>query len=199
LLDSTNRRFATLMLSHLPARRDVLWDEFYKVKHLERLAQSRNPLRYIISQPPLRYALWLTLLGVLILLLFQTKRKQRIIPLIPPLPNSTLEFTETVGRLYFQHGDHRNLAQKKIRYWLEHLRSQYLLNTEQFTPDFIASLAARSGISEEMAASLCREIDRLRGQTRISAEELSDLSSKLEIFYEQSQGQATPASSNRIT
>lgn len=43
---------------------------------------------------------------------FESKRRQKFIPIIPPLHNSSLDFTETVGLLYFNKSDHSNLAEK---------------------------------------------------------------------------------------
>jgi hypothetical protein len=55
---------------------------------------SMSPMRFILNNPPLRYAWYLLLLGLLIFVLFNAKRKQRIVPVIEPLKNTSLDLSE---------------------------------------------------------------------------------------------------------
>jgi hypothetical protein len=123
MLYRQNARYISHSLSYLPVQ-PTFWDEYYKINR----AESRTPLRYIISQPPLKWALYLTIIALILFMIFEAKRKQRIIPIVKPLANTTLEFTETVGRLYFQYKDHKNIADKKITYFLENLMMNYTPN-----------------------------------------------------------------------
>jgi hypothetical protein len=68
--------------------------------------------------------------------LFDSKRRQRIIKPLQPNINTSVAFTETVGRLYLQKKDNRNIADKMITYFLEHIRNQYFLNTNQLNDEF---------------------------------------------------------------
>ena len=52
-------------------------------------------------------------------MIFNAKRRQRVVPIINPLPNTTLDFTKTIGNLYYQEGNHQNIVDKKIIYFLE--------------------------------------------------------------------------------
>ena len=74
---------------------------------------QQTPLQYILSERGFRWA-WYLLLGTGVLyLFFRAKRKQRIIPVIEPNKNTSLEFVETIGTLHFQQNDHRQLAMQK--------------------------------------------------------------------------------------
>ena len=46
--------------------------------------------------------------------LFNSKRRQRIVPVIKPLRNTTVEFVQTIGNLYYQQGNTANVIDKKI-------------------------------------------------------------------------------------
>ena len=62
----------------------------------------------------------------------QGKRKQRIIPVITPLKNTSLEFVETIGRLYYQKGTRSGIAHKKIIFFLDFIRTRYNIATNVF-------------------------------------------------------------------
>ena len=97
LLSSNNYEFVSKTLSYLPVR-DVAWTEYYHVGRME----ASTPLRFVLTREPLRWAYYITILSVLLFMLFEMKRRQRIIPIVKPLPNTTMEFVATIGNLYFQ-------------------------------------------------------------------------------------------------
>jgi hypothetical protein len=98
-----------------------------------------------MSQPALKWAWYLFLIGLLIFIIFNAKRKQRIVPILKPLPNLTLDFTKTIGNLYYQEGDHDNIIDKKIIYFLERIRNEYLIDTTKLDDEFIKKLHHKSG------------------------------------------------------
>ncbi len=62
---------------------------------------------------------------LLLFIIFKARRKQRIIPVVTPPENESLRFIEMVGKLYFQRGDNKDLAQKKSLYFQEYIRSHF--------------------------------------------------------------------------
>jgi len=78
-------------------------------------------------------------------MIFNAKRRQRIVPIKKPLQNTTVDFTKTIGNLYFQEGDHSNLIDKKIIYFLEKVRQEFMLDTTKLDTDFIKKLQQKSG------------------------------------------------------
>jgi hypothetical protein len=177
-LHGDNPDFVAQSLSLLP-RQDLIWTEFYHVGRME----SYTPLRFILSSEPLRWAYYLTVLSILIFMIFEAKRKQRIIPVIKPLTNTSLEFVETIGTLYYQHGDHKNIAEKKISFLLEYIRSKFWMNTTKITPDFVRALARRSGHPEEEVMSLFKLIHTIQSKDQITENELVGLNKKIEKFH----------------
>lgn len=186
LLHANNHEFVAAALSHLPRQNRLWWDEYYKLRYQAQRQLSRSPLQYIRSQESLWWAWLIILWSLLLYVLFQIKRTQRIIPVVDPLPNQTLQFTETIGRLYFQRKDHKNLADKKIKQFLAQLRAHYFLKTDVFSDEFMASLAAKSGAEDAHVIQLCQLISRLQARKYVSESELLTLSEAIETFYEQS-------------
>jgi hypothetical protein len=107
--------------------------------------KRESSMRFWNSQPALRWAWWLFIIGMLLFMLFNAKRKQRIVPIKKPLANTTVDFTKTIGNLYFLEGDHDNIINKKIVYFLERIRHDYLIDTTKLDDDFIKKLYQKSG------------------------------------------------------
>lgn len=139
LLKNDHRQYAAKVLSYFKGD-DLHW---YVPAEDENISDS--PLRYVFSQPPLTWAWYIFILGMLIFMLFNAKRKQRIVPEIAPLQNTTVEFAKTIGNLYYQEGDHGTIIDKKIIYFLERIRSEYLLDTTKLDDDFVRKLHQKSG------------------------------------------------------
>jgi hypothetical protein len=177
LLEHENHSFASRSFSYLPPA-DVERTEFY---HLGRM-ESATPLRFILSNEALRWAYYLTVISILLFMIFEAKRKQRIIPIIPPLPNTTVQFVATIGNLYFQHADHKNIADKKINFLLEQIRSRYFIPTNKLDDTFIRLLAQKSGKPEGEVIELFNTVNYITRSTVINVEILIDLNDKIEKF-----------------
>jgi hypothetical protein len=119
-------------------------------------------LDILMRFPATRIALYMALFILIIYLLFESKRKQRIIPVIPPVKNESVSFVETVGRLYYNKGDHTNLAEKMMQQFLEWVRMHYYLNTNMLDEQFIQQLTVRSGQPEPHVRSLVEMIGEIK-------------------------------------
>ncbi len=176
-LKGDNHEFGAASLSYLP-KVDVHWTEYYSVGRME----ASTPLRFILTSPPLTWAYYITMVSLLLFMIFEAKRKQRIIPIIPPLENTSLEFVGTIGNLYYQRSDHKNIAVKKIIFFFDQVRTRYLLNPNAPGENFISLLAKKAGKSEELVRQLFETIGRVQKQVSIKKEELIELSTLIEKF-----------------
>ncbi|MEM7658808.1 MAG: DUF4350 domain-containing protein [Bacteroidota bacterium] len=192
VIDSVRHTMAEAVFSHVNADHELWWDEHYKQDRIrqrgnsgggDRGNQGQGLFAYLWSQKALRWALLLLIGTLLLYAIFEAKRTQRIIPVVVPPPNTTLDFTETVGRLYFQSRDHHAVAVKKIKILLGYIRSHYYLKTHEFSDDFIRNLAGKSGIPEHELRELFHVISRTKHQTAMEEAELIDLNTRIERFY----------------
>src|SRR5690606_33939709 len=117
-----NEQYAASVLSFIDADK-IYWDEHLKSGR----KVVTSPMRFVLDQTPLTWAYYVLMVGLLIFVLFKGKREQRIVEVIKPLENTSVEFTKTIGDLYFQHKDFSNIIAKKITYFMESLRSKYYL------------------------------------------------------------------------
>ena len=172
-----NHKFIASSLSPLPDTR-LVWLENYQVGTRE----LATPLRFILTHEPLAWAYYLIIFSILLFMIFEAKRKQRPIPVIPPLTNSSLEFAGTIGNLYYQRGDHKNIAEKRIHFFFDYVRTHFYLQGHE--PDFISRLSAKSAKPEQQVRSLIVTIQSCIQAKSISVNELSDLNKKIEEFYQ---------------
>ncbi len=186
LLAGPNADYVFNALSYLPLQH-TLWDEYYKVRRLE----ARLPMRYILKRAPLKWAFYLALVLLVLFIAFEGRRKQRAIPLIEPLPNRTLEFVETVGRLYYQQRDHKNIAAKKIKYFLEHLRTHLGLKVQNLADAGRARVAAKTGAPAAAINELFDCLQQVQNADVVREDELARLNRLLERFYTQEEARDT--------
>lgn len=180
MLQENLNREATASLNLLP-QRDLIWNEHY---HLGRM-ESTTPLRFFLSVPPLRWAVYLTLTGLLLFILFESKRRQRAIPVVRPPANATLEFVETVGNLFMRGASHQEMVKKKIIYFREYLLSHYRLQGEWQEEAFRERVVHKSGKTRPEVDETFELILDLQEKQRISAEELIRLNQRIDTFYTQ--------------
>jgi hypothetical protein len=187
LVDSANAGYAFAALSYVDGE-TILWDEHYKAGR----GAAGSPLGYVLGLPSLRWAFFTLLVGVILFMIFMGRRQQRIIPVIKPLPNTTLDFTRTVAQLYLHHRDNKNIAEKKITYFLEHLHSTFGVNTSERSEELYRTIGARSGVDVDHVKSIFGMIDSVRSATVVDSTRLIAINKAIERFYRESTRQGAP-------
>lgn len=109
-------------------------------------------LRFILSHPALKYAWWVLLGGLVLFIFFNAKRKQRIVPIIEPLKNTSVDFVKSIGNLYLQEGDFHDMMAKKAQYFLNKVRMDLLIDTQNLDEEFAKKLHLKTGKPVEMIA-----------------------------------------------
>jgi hypothetical protein len=179
LLNSDNNEYVYKALSHLPVQK-TFWDDYYKDGN----KYTASALQYIMSQQSLKWAYFIILVSVVLFIFFYGRRKQRIIPVIPPLTNTTVEFVETVGNLYYQQKDYKNIAEKKISFFLDFIRNKYFVKTSSFDEETIQKISDKSSLSTVKIKSILREIEKINQSQKITEEDLININYQIEKFYE---------------
>lgn len=179
VLDRKTSDYAFKAFSYLPAR-PTFWDEYQKQGRFDENQQSI--FRYVMSQPALKWAYYIVVIGLLVYAIFAGKRTQRAIPVVEPPRNTSLEFVQTVGRVYYQQADHNNLGQKMIHYFLANIRERYGLATTTLDNDFAEALSRRTGLPLVDTQDLVRTLQAARRTVTLSEEDVLILNSKMEQF-----------------
>jgi hypothetical protein len=179
LLSDRGDDYAAKVLSYLPKSQSIYWDEYQNGD----IPEDTSPLRVFFNNPALSWAYYLSLAGMVIFILYEMKRRQRIIPIIEPLKNSTVEFANVVGQVYYEQRNNMNIAQKMIVFFYEHLRTKYYLKTNPLDAEFVERLSQKTGIEFSFAQELIGHIKYVLVQHEVGDHELIRLNQLIEQFY----------------
>lgn len=179
LLNDHGAGYMAKALSYLPAQPIIYWDHYQNGDILE----DTSPLRVFFSHPSLKWAYYISLFGMVIFILYEMKRRQRIIPVIEPLKNSTVQFVNVVGQVYYEQRNNMNIARKKILFFLEHIRAKYYLKTNTLDAEFAEKLSQKTGIEISFIKDLVGHINYITVQRQINDHELILLNQLIEQFY----------------
>ncbi len=183
LLTGNNYQYFTKILQIIPSPTNIYWDSYYQNGRKSRKPQSGSAIDEIFKYPSLRAAFWIFLGLLLLYILFNIKRRQRIIPVIKPNENSSVAFTETISRLYLQQKDHKGLSDKMIIYFYDHIKTNYFIQKNTSTADNIIALSRKSGVPEDQVSSLFQTMEESQLKTDISEQELLVLNHKIQQFF----------------
>ena len=161
----------------------LYWDDYYWKLGGRTAGGKGGSLSEILSHIQLAWAFWLVLLLLLLYILFAGKRRQRIIEKIKPNDNTTVTFTETIGRLYLQKKDNKNIAEKMSTYFNEYVRNNYFLNTNIVNDDFITTLSRKSGVDRGKVESLYRTMQHVQHNAAVDDYQLLSLNEQIQNFY----------------
>ena len=193
---STNSDYVFKALSYLPEQ-PTFWDEYVNAMSIGKMARStsksheangeedveESPFKFIVSQPALKWAYFITLAALLVYLIFEGKRRQRIIPIIETPQNTSLQFVETIGSLYYNQKDHKSIAEKKITHLLAYIRTKFYLKTTEIDQEFKSDLSNKSGISPQEINDLFDYISFVQNNDYIAENQLITLNEQIENFY----------------
>lgn len=142
------------------------------------LVAEQSPFREFIKRPPLRWALYLALLGVVLFMIFTARRRQRVIPIMSKPANRSLEFIQLIGTLYYQRKDHVDLVRKKFKLFAEELRKTAGVDMSDVNTDDreYLLLAEKTGMNSDRLKKVIRQIRLvLHSEGNISVEEMRSL------------------------
>ena len=142
------------------------------------LVAEQSPFREFIRRPPLRWALYLALLGVVLFMIFTARRRQRVIPIMSKPANRSLEFIQLIGTLYYQRKDHVDLVRKKFKLFAEELRKTAGVDISDVNTDDreYLLLAEKTGMNSDRLKKVIRQIRLvLHSEGNISVEEMRSL------------------------
>lgn len=183
LLKPEESNYAAKALSYLPAKGEIIWDEYASAGAED---AEGSPMRVFLSHPELRWAYFIALFSLLFFVLYEMKRRQRIIPVADPLQNTTVDFVKVVGQLYYQQRNNLNIASKKVTFFLGHIRSRYQLKTNVLDQGLIQDLINKSGTDADLINRIFKYIGFVQTGKKITDQELIQLNYLTEQFYKQS-------------
>jgi hypothetical protein len=103
------------------------------------------------------------------------------------LKNTSLEFIQTLGRLYLHTQNHKDIALKKYNYFTDMLRTQYYISQQAIEQKDAESISSKTGVEIEIIKSILIEAERIMNQETLSQDDLQVFNKMIEDFYQQKQ------------
>ncbi|WFO17485.1 hypothetical protein M601_007350 [Cellulophaga baltica 4] len=172
------------MLSYIDEEKPIYIDAYYKSGK----KFYTSPMYIFLNTKELKWAYYMIIIGALVYVLFEGKRKQRAVPIVKPLQNQTLAFTRTIAEMYYEKGDRKAIAQHKISYFLEYIRSHFYLNTTEINEDFFENLAARTHHEPHEIKDLFLIFSSIKHKEFITDAALIQLNTAIENFKAKAHG-----------
>jgi len=185
LLKNRNYEYFEDVMSLIPSdKKRIVWDEYYLLKRTaDRQDEKKGWLKAFLQHESLKWALITALLTLLLYTLIEMRRKQRPIPVITKPRNDSMDFVRTIGRLYYDKGDHRNLTKKMSAYFLEHIRNRYKIPTTYLNEDFVETLHFKTGVPVQEIRNIVEFIQAMENADKITDRQLAYFHKQLESFY----------------
>jgi hypothetical protein len=182
LLTNGGMDYAAKALSVVKNDHNLIWDQYYALGRPE----DETSMRVFLRNPALRWAFYLAFFSMAFFIIYEAKRRQRIIPVVEPLKNTTVDFVTVVGQVYYEKRDNADIAHKKALYLLSYIRDTYSLRTNNLDEEFTEMLAKKSGVPISLATDLATALNFITVHEDITDRELIKLNQLIEQFYIQS-------------
>ncbi len=164
----------------------IYWDERNKITtNPDKMNMpDSGPLRYIISQKNFSWAWYLGLVLVLLYVFFRSKREQRMIPIINPVKNTSLEYNKAISLLYFQSKDNSIIADEIMKMFLLFIKNKYgiSIRLNQYDID-VPQLSVKSGISENKISDVFQKSIIANYGDKTDKNNLINFHQSIEYFY----------------
>lgn len=147
-------------------------------KNMDPTEGGQSPLQEFLRRPALRWAIYLAMLGIVLFMIFTARRRQRVIPVMAPPVNKSLEFIQLIGTLYYQRKDHADLVRKKFLFFAEEARRKAGVDIADVNSDGseYQFLAVKLGMQPTEVGHILREVRLVvHSEASISAAQMRKL------------------------
>lgn len=198
LKSEEGREYIEKALSYLPES-VILWDDYTQFVantsdfELDNEHQSRferkggrvntnSTIAFLLRSKSLRWA-YFTILALLVLfVVFMGKRRQKIIPTIRSNNNTSLEFTETISRIYLMQRQHNKLIKHMQVIFRNKMKARYYIAYSD-DESYAQRIAKKSGVNEAEVIHLLNMFKQGTQNKEISELFLIELYKALQEFY----------------
>ncbi len=150
------------------------------------IRQSDTPLSFILKQPALKMAWYLIILAVLLFFLFKAKRNQRVIPVLEQKRNTSLQFTETISRLFYYTANHKKVADIKMNNFTAFIRSRLGIATHTIGEETYKAIAIKAKVNQKDVQNIFDYYNTLiASNLNIESKELIEFHQLIQIFNQQ--------------
>lgn len=145
--------------------------------------EDRSYLRFIFENPPLRTALLLIIAGVILYVIFRSKRKRPTVPFLEKQKDMTLAFAETITSIYFAKRNPYQLLQLQRKNFYSNINKHFFVDLNRREGD--RELIILSEKSNKPLDEIKRLIHMLetKGETAVTDQLITEVGKQQRAFY----------------
>ncbi|MES2132404.1 MAG: DUF4350 domain-containing protein [Bacteroidota bacterium] len=181
VVNNPNKNYTYTLLSKLK-NKVIIWDEYYKTYG----RRAGGLFSFIFASDALYMAYCIVMLGLLFFMVFELKRRQRPVPILTALKNSTLEFVEVISHVYFNSKNHKHIAEETIKYFYFDIVKKFHISTTIMDENFFTSLHNLSGVDIGKIKILFSYCENLKKAPALTQNDLLELNDRIANFKKQS-------------
>ena len=100
--------------------------------------------------------------------------------------NTSIEFAQTITKLYLADGNHKNIAEQKFRYFFNFIRTKFGINLKNNNTEDKTKLAYLSKVSLEKIDKILFNYTKMQSLPDTNKEELNESVILINEFYRNS-------------
>ena len=178
ILNDDIRPLVMRLMNEIDGKRHwVRIDTSLKVYTAEEQTNENSIFRYLLSKPPLRWALYLSLVTLLLFVFFTARRRQRVIPVVKPPQNLSMSMIKHIGTLYYLRHDNVDLLRKKWTYFVEQVRRQTGVDVEDedHQAEELQTLAQITGLKANELKRQIQDVIQATNRVKLPNDKLKEL------------------------
>ncbi|MCB9252900.1 MAG: DUF4350 domain-containing protein [Flavobacteriales bacterium] len=142
-----------------------------------------NPFSEILAVRGFRYAWYTLLAGIILFCLVSLQRRQRVIGMRELKENTSLQFAETISKLYLGENNHKNMALLKYRYFYSFIRQKYHINLYLQDREGLMRLSKLLKTEPVNLEWILQNYKKIQALPYITYEELSETNAAINHLY----------------
>ncbi|MFK7784549.1 MAG: DUF4350 domain-containing protein [Crocinitomicaceae bacterium] len=188
-------RYSAFVLNNLPKDQDVHFLEYarlpdddgdYDIEDTgdsEMEKQDDSLLQFIFNEPNLLIALLLCILGLILFVIFRSKRTRPVVPFIPKKKNMTMAFAETITSIYLSKRNPYGLLQVQRKNFYDTIHRYFFVDLKNRNGDReIRILSEKSNTPIEEIKALINKYETKKAAS-VSEEFVANLAKQRHAFY----------------
>jgi|GEM_PF-4777392 len=124
--------------------------------------ESHSPMAFFIAHKPLRWAMWVAIVAILLGMLFTARRRQRVIPVVNEPHNETLNLIKHLGALLHRRRDNASLLNYKYQMFIDELRNRLMTEVNASEPLTDSAVQQLANVTGEPVEQLRQTLEELR-------------------------------------
>lgn len=188
-------RYAAFVLNNLPKDQDIHLlevarlpddDGEYDIEDSgdsEMLKKDDSLLQFIFNEPNLLIALLLCILGLILFVIFRSKRTRPVVPFIPKKKNMTMAFAETITSIYLSKRNPYGLLQVQRKNFYDTIHRYFFVDLSNRKGDReLQILSEKSNTPIEEIRAIINKYETKRASA-VSEEFVANLAKQRHAFY----------------